>query len=189
MLVEKLRISMLEVNQEPQIPQGRRIARNVEVVDDVNQLVRGMGDMELVISRFQTMRPPRFSGIEDGERAAAWLKSIRRLFNTLEYPPDVQLKLAICQLKDRAQLWWEMTEEALLQSGERITWEVFCSQFTREYSPPSYYSAKEAEFNRLTQGNMTVGEYAFQFSALLAYVPHVASSDRSKLSRFMQGLN
>ncbi|XP_073067208.1 uncharacterized protein [Primulina eburnea] len=36
---------------------------------------------------------------------------------------------------------------------------------------------------------MTVVEYASQFSALLAYVPHVASSDRNKLSHFMQGLN
>ncbi|XP_075481165.1 uncharacterized protein LOC142521876 [Primulina tabacum] len=113
---------------------------------------------------------------------------MKRLFNMLEYTPDLQLKLAICQLKDRAQLWWETTEEALKESGIRVTWDVFCAQFAREYSPPSYYSSKEAEFNRLTQGNMTVVEYASQFSALLAYVPHVASSDRNKLSHFMQGL-
>ncbi|XP_073054089.1 uncharacterized protein [Primulina eburnea] len=148
-----------------------------------------MGEMELVISRFQNMRPPRLFGNEDGKKAIAWLKSMKRLFNMLEYTPDLQLKLAICQLKDRAQLWWETTEEALKESGERVTWDVFCAQFAREYSPPSYYSAKEAEFNRLTQGNMTVVEYASQFSALLAYIPHVASSDRNKLSHFMQGLN
>ncbi|XP_073279497.1 uncharacterized protein [Primulina huaijiensis] len=135
------------------------------------------------------MRPPRFFGNEDGEKAVAWLKSMKRLFNMLEYTPDLQLKLAICQLKDRAKLWWETTEEALKESGERVTWDVFCAQFAREYSPPSFYSAKEAEFNRLTQGNMTVVEYVSQFSALLAYVPHVASSDRNKLSHFMQGLN
>ncbi|XP_075486349.1 uncharacterized protein LOC142525952 [Primulina tabacum] len=168
-------------------PRGE--ARNVNVEHEVDQLTRGMGEMELVISRFQNMRPPRFFGNEDGEKAVAWLKSMKCLFNMLEYTPDLQLKLAICQLKDRAQLWWETTEEALKESGERVTCDVFCAQFAREYSPPSYYSAKEAEFNRLTQGNMTVVEYASQFSALLAYVPHVASSDRNKLSHFMQGLN
>ncbi|XP_075521524.1 uncharacterized protein LOC142554735 [Primulina tabacum] len=171
---------------------GRRLRgeeRNVNVEHEVDQLTRGMGEMELVISRFQNMSPPRFFGNEDGEKAVAWLKSMKHLFNMLEYTPDLQLKLAICQLKDRAQLWWETTEEALKESGERVTWDVFCAQFAREYSPPSYYSAKEAEFNRLTQGNMTVVEYASQFSALLAYVPHVASSDRNKLSHFMQGLN
>ncbi|XP_073014824.1 uncharacterized protein [Primulina eburnea] len=36
---------------------------------------------------------------------------------------------------------------------------------------------------------MSIVEYASQFSALVAYVPHVASSDRNKLSHFMQGLN
>ncbi|XP_073035231.1 uncharacterized protein [Primulina eburnea] len=168
-------------------PRGE--AQNVNVDREVDQLTRGMGEMELVISRFQNMRPPRFFGNEDGEKAIAWLKSMKRLFNMLEYTPDLQLKLAICQLKDRAQLWWETTEDALKESGERVTWDVFCAQFAREYSPPSYYSAKEAEFNRLTQGNMTVVEYASQFSALLSYVPHVASSDRNKLSHFMQGLN
>ncbi|XP_073271484.1 uncharacterized protein [Primulina huaijiensis] len=167
----------------------RSEARNVNVELEVDQLTRGIGEMELVISRFQNMRPPRFFGNEDGEKVVAWLKSMKRLFSMLEYTPDLQLKLAICQLKDRAQLWWETTEEALKESGERVTWDVFCAQFAREYSPPSYYSAKEAEFNRLTQGNMTVVEYASQFSALLAYVPHVASSDRNKLSHFMQGLN
>ncbi|XP_075492373.1 uncharacterized protein LOC142530424 [Primulina tabacum] len=168
-------------------PRGE--ARNANVEHEVDQLTRGMGEMELVISRFQNMRPPRLFENEDGEKAIAWLKSMKRLFNMLEYTPNLQLKLAICQLKDRAQLWWETTEEALKESGERVTWDVFCAQFAREYSPPSYYSAKEAEFNRLTQGNMTVVEYASQFSALLAYVPHVASSDRNKLSHFMQGLN
>ncbi|XP_073051349.1 uncharacterized protein [Primulina eburnea] len=135
------------------------------------------------------MRPPRFFGNEDGEKAIAWLKSMKRLFNMLEYTPELQLKLAICQLKERAQLWWETSEEALKESGERVTWDLFCAQFAPEYSPPSYYSTKEAIFNRLAQGNMTVVEYASQFSALLAYVPHVASSNRNKLSHFMQGLN
>ncbi|XP_073313478.1 uncharacterized protein [Primulina huaijiensis] len=181
------RLNETEWGRRGRRPRGE--ARNVNVEHEVDQLTRGMGEMELVISRFSNMRPPRFFGNEDGEKVVAWLKSMKGLFNMLEYTPDLQLKLAICQLKDRAQLWWETTEEALKESSERVTWDVFCAQFAREYSPPSYYSAKEAEFNILTQGNMTVVEYASQFLALLAYVPHVASSDRNKLSHFMQGLN
>ncbi|XP_075515837.1 uncharacterized protein LOC142550643 [Primulina tabacum] len=111
------------------------------------------------------------------------------LFNLVEYTPELRLKLAVYQLKDRAQLWWEATEEAIRESSQIISWEVFRTHFIQEYSPPSYYSAKEAEFNQLVQGNISVGEYASQFYALLAYVPHVSNSDRSKLSRFMQGLN
>ncbi|XP_073286799.1 uncharacterized protein, partial [Primulina huaijiensis] len=135
------------------------------------------------------MRPPKFFGNEGGEKATTWLKSMNYLFNLVEYTPELRLKLAVYQLKDRAQLWWEATEEAIRESGQIISWEVFRTHFIQEYSPPSYYSAKEVEFNQLVQGNMSVGEYASQFSALLAYVPHVSNIDRSKLSRFMQGLN
>ncbi|XP_073294750.1 uncharacterized protein [Primulina huaijiensis] len=144
--------------------------------------------MQLIISQFQELRPPKFFGNESGEKAAGWLKSINHLFNLLEYSQNVRLKLEIYQLKDRAQLWWEAAEEALKASGEIITWDIFRAQFTQEFAPPSYYYAKEEEFNQLVQGNKTVVEYASQFSALLSYVPHVARNDQSKLSRFLHGL-
>ncbi|XP_075473299.1 uncharacterized protein LOC142504301 [Primulina tabacum] len=135
------------------------------------------------------MRPPKFFGTEGGEKATAWLKSMNYLFNFVEYTPELRLKLAVYQLKDRGQLWWKATEEAIREFGQIISWEVFCTHFIQEYSPPSYYSAKEAEFNQLVHENMSVGEYGSQFYTLLAYVPHVSNSDRSKLSCFMLGLN
>ncbi|XP_073019994.1 uncharacterized protein [Primulina eburnea] len=135
------------------------------------------------------MRPPKFFGNEGGEKATLWLNNMNYLFNLVEYTSELRLKLAVYQLKDRAQLWWEAIEEAIRESGLIISWEVFRTHFIQEYSPPSYYSTNEAEFNQLVQGNMSVGEYASQFYALLAYVPHVSNIDRSKLSRFMQGLN
>ncbi|XP_073017827.1 uncharacterized protein [Primulina eburnea] len=106
----------------------------------------------------------------------------------MEYSQDIKLKLAIYQLKDRAQLWWEAIEEAMKDSGEIITWDAFRAHFTQEYAPPSYYAANEEEFNQLVQGNKSVVEYASQFSALLPYVPHVARNDQAKLSRFLHGL-
>ncbi|KZV57236.1 hypothetical protein F511_03480 [Dorcoceras hygrometricum] len=36
---------------------------------------------------------------------------------------------------------------------------------------------------------MTVREYASKFSALLAYVPHVAGRETAKSTRFVEGLN
>ncbi|XP_073067158.1 uncharacterized protein [Primulina eburnea] len=152
------------------IVRGRRgrpasqVARNVEeeVNQEVEQLTKKVGGMQLIISQFQELRPPKFFGTENGEKASV--------------------------LKDRAQLWWEAAEEALKASGQIITWEVFRTQFNQEYAPPSYYYGKEEEFNQLVQGNKTVVEYASQFSALLPYVPYVARNDQSKLSRFLHGL-
>ncbi|XP_075479366.1 uncharacterized protein LOC142520247 [Primulina tabacum] len=176
-----------EVNQEPSRPE-RPGARHVEIEQEVEQLTQKVGGMKLIISQFQELRPPKFFGNKSGEKAAGWLKSINHLFNLLEYSQDIKLKLAIYQLKDRAQLWWEATEEAMKDSGEIITWDAFRAHFTQEYAPPSYYAAKEEEFNQLVQGNKSVVEYASQFSALLPYVPHVARNDQAKLSRFLHGL-
>ncbi|XP_075483688.1 uncharacterized protein LOC142523843 [Primulina tabacum] len=114
--------------------------------------------MDLMIAKFQDMRPPKFFGNEGGEKAMAWLKSINYLFNLVEYAPELRLKLAVYPLKDRAQLWWEAIVEAIRESGQIISWEVFRTHFFQEYSPQSYYFAKEAELNQLVQGNMSVGE-------------------------------
>ncbi|XP_073049009.1 uncharacterized protein [Primulina eburnea] len=176
-----------EVYQEPPRPE-RPGARQAVIEQEVEQLTQKVGGMQLIISQFQELRPPKFFGNESGEKAAGWLKSINHLFNLMVYSQDIKLKLAIYQLKDRAQLWWEATEEAMKDSGEIITWDAFRAHFTQEYAPPSYYAAKEEEFNQLVQGNKSVVEYASQFSALLPYVPHVARNDQAKLSRFLHGL-
>ncbi|XP_073137610.1 uncharacterized protein [Henckelia pumila] len=154
----------------------------------VTQLTEKMRGIRLIISLFQELRPQKFFGNEGSEKTASWLKSLNNMFNGLEYPDEIRLKLVPFQLKDRAQLWWETTTETLSASGEKITWKVFRTEFAQEYAPPSYYSAKEDEFNLLVQGNKSVAEYASQFSALMPYVPHVAKNDRSKLSHFLKGL-
>ncbi|XP_075512114.1 uncharacterized protein LOC142547627 [Primulina tabacum] len=122
----------VEVEQEPPIRPERQVARNVEVDREVQQLTQRMREMELVIAKFQDMRPPKFFGNEGGEKATAWLKSMNYLFNLVEYTPELRLKLAVYQLKDRAQLWWEATEEAIQESGLIISWEVFRTHFIQE---------------------------------------------------------
>ncbi|XP_073135265.1 uncharacterized protein [Henckelia pumila] len=177
----------LEVEQQPRVNPDKGKAIQAEA-DPVAQLTEKMGEIRLIISQFQELRPQKFFGNEGSEKAASWFKSLNNMFNELEYPDDIRLKLVPFQLKDRVQLWWETTTETLSDSGEKITWEVFRNQFAQEYAPPYYYSAKEDEFNLLVQGNKSVAEYSSQFSALLPYVPHVAKNDRSKLSYFLKGL-
>ncbi|XP_075506788.1 uncharacterized protein LOC142543424 [Primulina tabacum] len=145
--------------------------------------------MELAVARFQNMHPAKFFGNEGSDRAEGWLKHMEFLFNTVHYDSDRRLTMAVLQLRDRAQRWWEATTNVLQQTGSQISWEVFRAKFLQEYAPPSYYSARESEFHRLVQGNMSVEEYARQLSALLTYVPHVAVSEKGKISKFLEGLD
>ena len=105
--------------------------------------------MDVVMARFQDLKPPRFFGTESAERAEAWLKDIEHLFNIVEYSKARRLKLALYQLKDRAKSWWEAAEIGLKEAGIEVTWDVFKAHFLEQYSPPSYYTAQENEFNNL----------------------------------------
>ncbi|KZV22973.1 hypothetical protein F511_30654 [Dorcoceras hygrometricum] len=94
--------------------------------DDVHQVAnvtRQIGEMELVLARFQRTNPPTFSAAEGGAMAEAWLVQMEELFNTLEYAPEKRLNLALLQLRDNAQCWWRGTSRILCDSGAVITWE------------------------------------------------------------------
>lgn len=106
-------------------------AKNVGINQEVEQLTQKVRGTQLIIVQFQDLHPPNFFDNKSGERVAGWLKSINHLFNLLEYSQGFRLKLAIYQLKDHAQLWWEATQEALKESGKIITCEVFRAQFTQ----------------------------------------------------------
>ncbi|XP_073051283.1 uncharacterized protein [Primulina eburnea] len=172
------------------VPRGRRGHPAAEIAAkadaEVEQLVHRVDEMELAVARFQNMHPAKFFGNEGSDRAEGWFK---HMFNIVHYDADRRLTMVVLQLRDRAQRWWEATTNVLQQTGSQISWEVFRTKFLQEYAPPSYYSARESEFHRLVQGNMSVEEYARQLSALLTYVPHVAVSEKGKISKFLEGLD
>ncbi|KZV56614.1 putative leucine-rich repeat receptor-like protein kinase [Dorcoceras hygrometricum] len=86
------------------------IDKDVHRVDDVT---RRIGEMELVLARFQRTNPPTFAATDGGAKAEAWLVQMEDLFDTLEYAPEKRLKLAVLQLRDDAQRWWRGTSRML----------------------------------------------------------------------------
>ncbi|XP_075499195.1 uncharacterized protein LOC142537574 [Primulina tabacum] len=74
------------------------------------------------------------------------------------------------------------------EQGIEVSWTVF-KTFTEQFSPPSYYTEKENEYNSLRQGNMSVAEYASTFTVMLKYAPHVAANPKAKYNHFVNGLN
>ncbi|KZV30920.1 hypothetical protein F511_11750 [Dorcoceras hygrometricum] len=88
--------------------------------DDVHQVenvTRQIGEMELVLARFQRTNHPTFSAAEGGAMAEAWLAQMEELFDTLEYAPEKRLKLAVLQLRDNAQRLWRCPSRILRDSG------------------------------------------------------------------------
>ncbi|KZV26452.1 hypothetical protein F511_36770 [Dorcoceras hygrometricum] len=84
--------------EQQEIPLRRR-ARQTEV-DDVT---RQIGEMELVLARFQSTNPPTFTCVEAGLLAEGWLEHMEELFDAVEYSQERRLKLAVLQLREHAQ--------------------------------------------------------------------------------------
>lgn len=170
------------------IARGRRGRPPGRAVQDVNieveQITQRVNDMELVVARFQNQHPPIFCGSEGYEKAESCLRAMNNLFELVEYDSARRVRLVVLQLRDIAERWWESTSSILRDAGTIITWDVFCTQFRQEYSPPSYYASRASEINKLVQGNLAVADYAKQKSSFLTYVPHIASNDEQRCRNF-----
>ncbi|KZV17988.1 hypothetical protein F511_21144 [Dorcoceras hygrometricum] len=139
--VEESRVSDSDEGIQQNIPLRRR-ERQAEVED----VTRQIGEIELVLARFQRTNPPTFTGTEGGLMAEGWLVQMEELFDTLEYAPEKRLKLAVLQLRDDAQRWWRGTSRIWRESGAVITCESFCAAFRQDYTPESYYNCKAQPF-------------------------------------------
>ncbi|XP_073061747.1 uncharacterized protein [Primulina eburnea] len=143
---------------------------------------------ELTLAQFSSYFPPRFDSSETGERAEEWIERIEQIFVTAPCARSAWLRLATFQLSRNVLLWWQTTEAGLRAQGRTVDWDVFRSRFLDKYFSIAARQKKEREFEDLRQGSMSVAEYESRYSALLKYVPHVATNVHAKMRHFLRGL-
>ncbi|XP_073017757.1 uncharacterized protein [Primulina eburnea] len=98
------------------------------------------------------------------------------------------LRLATFQISRNVLWWWQTTEVRLRSHGRTIDWDVFRSRFLDKYFSIAARQKKERDFEDLRHGTMSVAEYESQYSALLKYVPHIATNVHAKMRHFLKGL-
>ncbi|XP_073035216.1 uncharacterized protein [Primulina eburnea] len=143
---------------------------------------------ELTLAQFSSYFPPRFDSSETGERAEEWIERIEQIFVTAPCARSAWLRLATFQLSRNVLLWWQTTETGLRAQGRTVDWDVFRSRFLDKYFSIAARQKKEREFEDLRQGSMSVAEYQSRYSALLIYVPHIATNVHAKMRHFLRGL-
>ncbi|XP_073035223.1 uncharacterized protein [Primulina eburnea] len=124
---------------------------------------------ELTLAQFSSYLPPRFDSSEIGGRAEEWIERIEQIFVTAPCARSAWLRLATFQLSRNVLLWWQTTEARLRAQGPAR-------------------QKKERDFKDLRQGSMSIAEYESRYSALLKYVPHVATNVHAKMRHFLRGL-
>ncbi|KZV34891.1 hypothetical protein F511_10146 [Dorcoceras hygrometricum] len=105
------------LESDENVAQPSEPLRRRSIQTEVEDVMRQIGDMELVLARFQRTNPPTFSGAEGGMMAEGWLEHIEELFDVVEYSQERRLKLAVLQLRENAQRWWNGTSRVMRESG------------------------------------------------------------------------
>ncbi|XP_038990388.1 uncharacterized protein LOC120113321 [Phoenix dactylifera] len=160
-----------------------------QMQQQVQATVQPAQRMDSCYERFQRLNPPMFDGGADYLAAETWIREIEEMFDALQFPEDVKIRLAIPMLKGNAKFWWTAMKATFEGDDEQLTWDEFKDIFYDQYFPKSVRLSMENEFLSLRQsGNMTVLEYANKFNELGRFCPRLMEDDQSKANRFEQGL-
>ena len=88
--------------------------------------------------------------------------------------------MASLLLRDVARTWWD-AEEGRHQTLDTVpTWAQFRTAFLREFFPPAQEGLMEERFACLVQGDMSVDQYAAEFTRLSRFSPAISASDTEK---------
>ena len=104
----------------------------------------------------------------------------------MDCPENFKVRLATHQFKKEAKFWWGTVKP---RAGEpALTWEQLKALMDAQYYPRDMKRAKEQEFLRLKQGQMSVVEYAPKFKELSRFTPNQVTTEEMKMDHFEQGL-
>ena len=181
--IDKLIAAMMQDQQERAQERQERAQERQERAQPTDDALRRL-------DLFERRNPPRFKGGYDPEGAQHWLRELEKIFGVIQCEEVEKVSLAAYTLSDDAEHWWNNTRSLLREERVEITWAVFQEKFLEKYFPRDIREKKEVEFLTLTQGSMSVGEYAAKFEELSRYYPHYhnANGERSKCVKFESGL-
>ena len=137
---------------------------------------------------FRRNKPPQFSRGYKPEKVELWVREIEKIFQVIDCTDKQKVNYTVSILIGEAEYWWDNTKKLLENGGININWEMFKTKFLEKYFPNDVRRAKEIEFMKLKQENMSVGEYASKFEELGKYSTFFYHLDgRMKCIKFEDG--
>ncbi|XP_068501373.1 uncharacterized protein [Phaseolus vulgaris] len=157
-------------------------ARSGATTSHVSQSQKQMG-----LTEFMRHNPPKFTGNATPDQADQWIRDLEKIFRATSCPEDKKLVFATYLLSGEAEFWWMGAQQMMEARDEVLDWESFRVKFLEKYFPDSARFAKEAEFLRLEQGEMSVNAYATRFEYLARFYTQ-ATSEAWRCRKFEEGL-
>ncbi|XP_041009455.1 uncharacterized protein LOC121253516 [Juglans microcarpa x Juglans regia] len=144
------------------------------------------------LEQFYHQHPPTFDGRLNSLDAESWIERMEQIFEVLYCTDDQKVKYATYHLTDMANKWWKSTRALVqLELGEAvpISWEHFKRIFLDHFFPRTLQESRARQFIDLTQGSMTVAQYATTFMELSRFASYLIPDEEKKAEKFERGLN
>ncbi|KAK2967191.1 hypothetical protein RJ640_022447 [Escallonia rubra] len=97
---------------------------------------------------------------------------------------EMKLLLATFRLENNAACWWKMIDSKWIAAQTVRTWELFKTEFNKNYIPQSVKLKKEAEFRSFEQGNLMAQQYATKFTSLAKHASYLVEGEDKKATKF-----
>ncbi|XP_072081185.1 uncharacterized protein [Arachis hypogaea] len=147
------------------------------------------GDQEPPIEKYLKLNSSTFNGDSLDEDPQQYLEDAKKVIRALKCTKEWAVKLVSYNLRGSARYWYE----SLLENKEAAglpppSWEEFTEEFLARFYPANKQAEDAIAFERLRQENMTVTEYAKEFTRLSKSAPYLVNSEEMKVRRFVRGL-
>ncbi|KAK2980524.1 hypothetical protein RJ640_027083 [Escallonia rubra] len=109
-----------------------------------------------MLKNFMNMHPPEFVGESDSDKAGNCIRNLEKIFEPMGLNDEMKLLLATFRLENDAACWWEMIESKWIAAQIVRTWELFKTEFNKNYIPRRIKQKREVKFMNFEQVNLTV---------------------------------
>ncbi|XP_057976101.1 uncharacterized protein LOC131163523 [Malania oleifera] len=125
------------------------------------------------IDQFTCLKPSSFEGGTDPIKAERWIQEMEKIMVVLNCTEEQKVLFATFKLAREAKQWWHTV--TLLEEQRVVpiamTWGRFKQVFYDRYFLATTRNVKAEEFFNLTQGRLTVQQYAASFLKLSCFAP------------------
>ncbi|XP_057975251.1 uncharacterized protein LOC131162661 [Malania oleifera] len=122
--------------------------------------------------------------------AKSWVQEMKKMLAVLSCTDAQKVLFATFKLTGEAERWWQAIKllEEQWAVPTNMIWSRFKELFYDRYFPATTRAAKAEEFFYLTQGQLTVQQYAAKFMELSRFAPFMVPDEFQKARWFERGL-
>ena len=116
----------------------------------------------------------------DPEEANDLLITTRGMFESMDCPMELWVRIATGAFKGKTRTWWDTAKKVCCKgkAPKDIAWEEFQVVFDDMYFPHEEKRKRELEFEHLEQKSMFVAEYLAKFISLVRFAPGLVANEK-----------